>query len=117
MNHNQNYGLYTNIVILPMGNGRALFILVRKNYVIKCREHTNHGSYQLQDKDPTTKMEFKTLNQLKLMKNSKIIDKKLYNYLNTIDSPTPKFYEESNNTKKMTFLSSQSFHIAVLHYI
>ena len=48
--------LYENIVILPTENGRSSFILARKDHAIKRREHTNHGSYQLQDKDPPTKI-------------------------------------------------------------
>ena len=55
-------------------------------------DHINNGPYQLLKKDPTTKIKTKTLKQLKVIKDNKFIDNKLYYYLKPTDSPVPRFY-------------------------
>ena len=55
-------------------------------------DHINNVSYQLLKKDPTTKIKDKTFIQLKVLKDNKFIDKKLYYYLKPADSPAPKLY-------------------------
>ena len=55
-------------------------------------DHINNGPYQLLNKDPTTKIKTKTLKQLKVLKDSELIDNKLYYYLKPTDSPAPRFY-------------------------
>ena len=49
-------------------------------------------SYQLLKKDPITKIKAKTLKQLKVLKDSEFIDKKLYYFLKFTDSPALRFY-------------------------
>ena len=58
----------------------------------KCRDHINNGPYQLLKKDPTNKIKAKTLKQLKVLKDNKFIDNKLYFYLKPTDSPAARFY-------------------------
>ena len=55
-------------------------------------DHMNNGPYQLLKKDPTTKIETRTLKQLKALKDNEFIDHKLYYYLKPTDSPAPRFY-------------------------
>ena len=43
-------------------------------------------------KDPTTKIKTKILKQLKVLKDNKFIDNKLYYYLKPTGSPAPRFY-------------------------
>ena len=52
----------------------------------------NNGPYQLLTKDPTTKIKAKTLKQLKVLKDNKFIDNKLYYYLKPTDLPVPRFH-------------------------
>ena len=82
----------TSIVILPADKGRSTVILNREDYLEKCMDHINNGSYQLPEIDPTTKIETKTLKQLKVLKDNEFIDNKLYYYLKPTDSPAPRFY-------------------------
>ena len=51
----------TSIVTLSADKGRFRVILNREDYLEKCIDHINNGSYQLLKKDPTTKIETKTL--------------------------------------------------------
>ena len=41
-------------------------------------DHINNGPYELLKKDPTTKTKTKALKQLKVLKDNKFIDNKLY---------------------------------------
>ena len=77
----------TSIVILPADKGRSTVILNREDYLEKCMDHINNGPYQLLKKDPTTKIKTKTLKQLKVLKDNKFIDNKLYYYLKPANSP------------------------------
>ena len=43
-------------------------------------------------KDPTIKIKAKTLKQLNILKDNEFIDNKLYYYLKSTDSATPRFY-------------------------
>ena len=63
----------TSIVILPVDKGRSTIILNRENYLEKCMDYINNGPYQLLKKDPTTKIKTKTLKQLKVLKDNKLI--------------------------------------------
>ena len=54
-------------------------------------DHINHCPYQLLKKDPTTKIETKTLKQLMVLKDHEFTDNKLY-YLKPNDLPAPRFY-------------------------
>ena len=58
-------------------------------------DHINNGPYELLKKDPTTKTKTKALKQLKVLKDNKFIDNKLYYYLKHTDSPTPRFYGQT----------------------
>ena len=49
-------------------------------------DHITNGSYQLLEKDPTSKIKTKTLKQLKVLKDNKFIDNKFYYYLKPTDS-------------------------------
>ena len=80
----------TSIVILPADTGRSTIILNREDYLEKCMDHINSGPYQLLKKDPTTKI--KILKQLKVLKDNKFIDNKLYCCLKPTDSAAPRFY-------------------------
>ena len=82
----------TSIVILPADKGRSTIILIHEDYLEKCMDHINNGPYQLLKKDPTTKIKAKTLKQLKVLKDNKFNDNKLYYYLKPTDSPAPRFY-------------------------
>ena len=82
----------TSIVMLPADKGRSTVILNREDRLEKCKDHINSGPYELPKKDPTTKIKFKTLKQLKVLKDNKFIDNKLYYYLKPTDSPAPRFY-------------------------
>ena len=82
----------TRIVILPTDEGRSTVILNREDYLEKCMDHINNGSYQLLKKDTTTKIKTKTLKQLKVLKVNEFIDNKLCYYLKPTDSPAPRFY-------------------------
>ena len=66
------------IVILPADKGRSAVILNREDYLEKCMDHINNVPHQLLKKDPTSKIKAKTLKQLKALKNSEFIDKKLH---------------------------------------
>ena len=55
-------------------------------------DHINSGPYQLLKDNPTTKVKTKTLKQLKVLKDNKFIDNRLYYYLKSIDSSAPRFY-------------------------
>ena len=55
-------------------------------------DHINSGPHQLLKENPTTKIKTKTLKQLKVLKDNKFIDNKLYYYLKSIDSSAPRFY-------------------------
>ena len=70
----------TSIVILPADNGRSTVILNCVDYLEKCMDHINDGPYQLLKKDPTTKIETKTLKQLKGLKDNEFINNKFYYY-------------------------------------
>ena len=48
----------------------------------------------------TGHINYKTRILRQKLKSNKIIDKKLYSYLNSTDSLTPRFYEGPKNTKK-----------------
>ena len=50
------------------------------------------------EKDPPTKIKFKTLKQLKALKDNKFIDNKLHYYLKPTDLPGPRFYGQPKNT-------------------
>ena len=80
------------IVVLPADKGISTIILNREDYLEKCMDHINNGPYQLLKKDPTTKTKTKTLKQLKVLKDNKFIDNKLYYYPKPTDSPAPRFY-------------------------
>ena len=54
-------------------------------------DHINRGPYQLLKKHPTTKLKTKILKQLKVLKDNKFIDNKLY-YLKPTDSPMPRYF-------------------------
>ena len=82
----------TSIVILLADKCRSTVILNREDYLEKCMDHINNGPYQLLKKDPTTKIKTKTLKQLKVLKENKFIDNKLYYYLKPADTPAPIFY-------------------------
>ena len=58
-------------------------------------DHINNSPYQLLKKDPTTK----TLKQLKVLKDNKFIDNKLYYYLKPNDSSAPRFYGQQKIRK------------------
>ena len=81
----------TPIAILPANKGRSTIVLNCEDYLEKCMDHINNGWYQLLKKDPTTKIKTKTLKKLKVLKDNKFIDNKLY-YLKPTDSPAPRFY-------------------------
>ena len=50
-------------------------------------------------KDPTTKIKAKTLKQLNILKDNEFIDNKLYYYLKSTDSATPRFYGQPKMRK------------------
>ena len=77
-------------------------------------DHINNGPYQLLKKDPTTKIKTKTLKQLKVLKDNKFIDNKLYYYLKPTDSPPPRFYDQPK-INKPEFLYVLLFHIVPPH--
>ena len=102
----------TSIVILPADKGRSTVILNREDYLEKRMEDINNGPYQLLKIDPTTKVKAKTLKQLRVLKDNKFIDNKLYYYLLTclrLD-----FMVNQKYTSKK-FLYIQLFHIVALH--
>ena len=82
----------TSIIILPADKGRSTVILNHKDYLEKCMDHINSGPHQLLKENPTTKIKTKTLKQLKVLKDNKFIDNKLYYYLKSIDLSAPRFY-------------------------
>ena len=82
----------TSIVILPADKGRSTVVLNGEDYLEKCMDHINNGSYQLLKKDPTTKIKAKALKQLKVLKENEFIDNKIYYYLKPTDSSAPRFY-------------------------
>ena len=63
-----------------------------EEYLEKYIDHINNGPYQLLKKDITTKIEAKTLKQLKVLKDNEIIDNKLCYYLKPTYTPAPRFY-------------------------
>ena len=74
-------------------------------------DHINNGSYQLLKKDPTTKIEAKTLKQLKVLKDNEFIDNKLYYYLKPTSSPAARFYGQPKIYNPGVLL----FHIVAPH--
>ena len=80
------------IVILPAGKGKCTVILNREDYLEKCIDHVNNGSYQLLKNDPTTKIKAKKLEKLKVPKESEFIDNNLFYYLKPTDQPAPRFH-------------------------
>ena len=86
----------TSIVILPADKGRSTVILNCEDYLEKCMDHINNGPYQLLKKDRATKIKTKTLKQSKILRDSKLIDNKLYYYLKPTDSHAPRFYSQPN---------------------
>ena len=86
----------TSIVILPADKGRSTVTLNREDYLEKCMDHINNDPYQLLKKDRATKIKTKTLKQSKILRDSKLIDNKLYYYLKPTDSHAPRFYSQPN---------------------
>ena len=84
----------TSIVILSTDKGRSTVILNREDYLEKCMDHINNGSYQLLKKDPTTKIKAKALKQLKVLKDNECIDHKLYCYLKPTNLLARRFYSQ-----------------------
>ena len=82
----------TSIVILPAVRGISTAILNSEDYLEKCMDHINNGSYQLLKRNPTTKIKTKTLKQLKVLKDNKFIDNKLNYYLKPTDLPAHRFF-------------------------
>ena len=82
----------TSIVILPADKVRSTVILNREDYVEKCMDHINNGTYPLLKKDPTTKIKTRILKKLKVLKDSNFTDDELYYYLKPADSSAPRFY-------------------------
>ena len=76
-------------------------------------DHINNGSYQLLKKDPAAKIKAKTFKQLKVLKENKFIDNKLYYYLN----PTRLRLDFMVNQKctSQEFLYILLFHILATH--
>ena len=66
------------IVILPVGKWRSTVIPNREDYLEKCMDHRNNGSYQLLKNDSTTKIEAKTLKRLKALKDNEFIGNKYF---------------------------------------
>ena len=62
--------------------------------------HTRIIQSNAESSQTTGHINYKTRILRQKLKNNKIIDKKLYSYLNNTDSLTPRFYEEPKNTKK-----------------
>ena len=100
----------TSIVILPAVRGISTAILNSEDYLEKCMDHINNGSYQLLKRNPTTKIKTKTLKQLKVLKDNEFIDNKLYYYLKPTDLPVPRFYGQPKYTSQ-EFLYVLLFHI------
>ena len=67
-------------------------------------DHINNGPYQLLKKDPTAKIKAKTLKQLKVLKENKFIDNKLYYYLNPTHLLAPRFYGQPKMYKPGVFI-------------
>ena len=76
-------------------------------------DHINNGPYQLLKKDPTTKIKAKTLKQLKVLKDNKFTDNKLY-YLNPTQLLAPIFYGQPKMYKPGV-LYILLFHILATH--
>ena len=104
----------TPIAILPANKGRSTIVLNCEDYLEKCMDHINNGWYQLLKKDPTTKIKTKTLKKLKVLKDNKVIYKKLYYYLKPTDLPVPRFYGQPKYTSQ-EFLYVLLFHIVAPH--
>ena len=100
----------TSIVILPADKGRSTVILNHEDYLEKCMDHINNGPYQLLEKDPTSKIKTKTLKQLKVLKDNKFIDNKLYYYLKPTDSSLPLDFMINQKYTSQEFLYVLSFH-------
>ena len=105
--------LQSDASIWPAGRGRSTVILNHEDYLEKCMDHINNGPYQLLNKDPTTKIKTKTLKKLKVLKDNKFIDNKLY-YLKPTDSPAPRFYGQQKSTSQ-ELLYVLLFHIVTPH--
>ena len=58
----------------------------------------SNGPYQLLRKDPTSKIKFKTLKQIKALRDNKLIDNKLY-CLKPTDLPVPILYGQPKMPK------------------
>ena len=82
---------FLDIQILSADKGTFIVILNREEYLERCVDHINNGPYQLLQKDPTTRINAKTLKQLKVLKDNELINK-LYCYLKPSGSPAPRFY-------------------------
>ena len=65
-------------VILPAEKSRSTVILNREDYLEKCMDHINNGSYQSLKKEPTTRIKIMTLNQLIALKDNELIENELY---------------------------------------
>ena len=89
----------TSIVILPADKVRSTVILNREDYVEKCMDHINNGTYPLLKKDPTTKIKTRILKKLKVLKDNNFTDDRLYYYLKPADSPAPRFYGQPKTHK------------------
>ena len=87
-------------VILPAEKSRSTVILNREDYLEKCMDHINNGSYQSLKKEPTTRIKIMTLNQLIALKDNELIENKLYYFVTPTDSPAPRFYGQPK-TKKL----------------
>ena len=55
-------------------------------------DHINNGPYQLLKKYPTAKIKAKSLKQLKVLKDNKFVDNKLYYYFKPTGSIAPRVY-------------------------
>ena len=68
----------TPVVLLPPDRGISPVILNREDYLEKCMDHINNGTYQLLKNDPTTKAKVKISKKLRTLKDNKFINNKLY---------------------------------------
>ena len=77
-------------------------------------DHLNKGSYQLFQKNPTTKIKTKTLKQLNVLRDNEFIDSNLYYYLKPTDWHVLRFYGQTNQKyTSQEFLYVLLFHIVV----
>ena len=68
----------TSVALLPADTVRSTVTLNREDYLEKCIDHINYGPYQLLKKDPTTKINAKTVKQLKVLEDNEFIHNKYY---------------------------------------